>query len=88
MQRIRDIGSRRTWRDVDAVKTEFLTADEVVNLTIRAGTLTLKERDVINYHIDPDLFDVFIKQGVYRDYAEQFLDPAQIDAVDDRALAG
>ena len=32
-------------------------------------------------HIDPDLFDVFVNQGVYRRYAEQFLDPWQIDEV-------
>ena len=177
LQRVRDIGSGRKWRNVDAVETEFLTADEVVNLTIRAGTLTLKERDVINHHIvatikmlealpwpkhlqhvpeyagghhermdgkgypkgltreqmsvqarmmgiadifealtardrpykhgmklsqamgimgnfrknghiDPDLFDVFVKQEVYRRYAEQFLDPAQIDAVDEAVLTG
>ena len=177
LQRVRDIGSGRKWRNVDAVETEFLTADEVVNLTIRAGTLTLKERDIINHHIvatikmleqlpwpkhltrvpeyagghhermdgkgypkgltreqmsvqarmmgiadifealtardrpykhgmklsqamgimgnfkkgghiDPDLFDVFVRQGVYRRYAEQFLDPAQIDAVDEAVLTG
>ncbi|MCF8151693.1 MAG: GAF domain-containing protein [Burkholderiaceae bacterium] len=176
-QRVRDIGSGRKWRNVDAVETEFLTADEVVNLTIRAGTLTLKERDIINHHIvatirmleqlpwpkhltrvpeyagghhermdgkgypkgltreqmslqarmmgiadifealtardrpykqgmkmsqamgimlnfkknghiDPDLFDVFVKQGIYRKYAEQFLDPVQIDEVDENALLG
>ncbi len=176
-QRVRDIGSRRKWRNVDAVETDFLTADEIDNLTIRAGTLTLKERDIINYHIvatikmleqlpwpkhltkvpeyagghhermdgkgypkgltreqmslqarmmgiadifealtardrpykpgmklsqamgimanfkknghiDPDLFDVFVKHGVYRHYAEQFLDPGQIDAVDEASLAG
>ena len=175
MQRVRDIGSGRRWRNVDAIETEFLTADEVENLTIRAGTLTLSERDVINHHIvatikmleqlpwpkhltkvpeyagghhermdgkgypkgltreqmswqarmmgiadifealtardrpykpgmklsqamsimanfrknghiDPDLFDVFIQQGVYRKYAEAFLDPGQIDAVDERQL--
>jgi HD-GYP domain-containing protein (c-di-GMP phosphodiesterase class II) len=33
-------------------------------------------------HIDPDLFDVFLKQGVYRRYAEKYLDPLQIDEVD------
>ena len=177
LQRVRDIGSRRKWRNVDAVETEFLTADEVVNLTIRAGTLTLKERDIINHHIvatikmleqlpwpkhltrvpeyagghhermdgkgypkgltreqmspqarmmgiadifealtardrpykqgmklsqamgimanfkksghiDPDLYDVFVRQGVNRRYAEQFLDPAQIDAVDEGVLTG
>ncbi|MCF8198578.1 MAG: GAF domain-containing protein [Sulfuritalea sp.] len=174
-QRVRDIGSSRKWRNVDAVETEFLTADEVVNLTIRAGTLTLKERDVINHHIvatikmleqlpwpkhltkvpeyagghhermdgkgypkgltreqmslqarmmgiadifealtardrpykqgmklsqamgimsnfkknghiDPDLFDVFVAQQIYRKYAEQFLDPTQIDEVDEDTL--
>jgi HD-GYP domain-containing protein (c-di-GMP phosphodiesterase class II) len=177
LQRVRDIGSGRKWRNVDAVETDFLTADEVVNLTIRAGTLTLNERDIINHHIvatimmleqlpwpkhltrvpeyagghhermdgkgypkgltreqmslqarmmgiadifealtardrpyksgmklsqamgimanfkkgghiDSDLFDVFVKQGVYRRYAEQFLNPAQIDAVDEKALTG
>jgi hypothetical protein len=176
-QRVRDIGGRRKWRNVEAVETDFLTADEIDNLTIRAGTLTLKERDIINHHIvatikmleqlpwprhltkvpeyagghhermdgkgypkgltreqmswqarmmgiadifealtardrpykqgmklsqamgimanfkknghiDPDLFDVFVKQGVYRRYAEQFLDPAQIDAVDEASLTG
>ena len=33
-------------------------------------------------HIDPDLFDLFLRSGIYLDYAEQFLDPAQIDSVD------
>ena len=33
-------------------------------------------------HIDPDLFELFLQSGVYRDYAEQFLDEAQIDEVD------
>lgn len=32
-----------------------------------------------NGHIDPDLFDVFIKQKVYEKYAQRFLDPEQID---------
>jgi HD-GYP domain-containing protein (c-di-GMP phosphodiesterase class II) len=177
LQRVRDIGSHRKWRNVDAVETEFLTADELDNLTIRAGTLTLKERDVINYHIvatikmleqlpwpkhltnvpeyagghhermdgkgypkgltreqmswqarmmgvadifealtardrpykpgmklsqamgimanfkrnghiDPVLFDVFVKGKVYLKYAQQFLDPQQIDAVDEAVLTG
>lgn len=30
-------------------------------------------------HIDPDLFDVFMSQGVYLRYARKFLPPAQID---------
>ena len=32
-----------------------------------------------NGHIDPDLFEVFIKEKVYLKYAEQYLDPNQID---------
>jgi len=32
-------------------------------------------------HIDPDLFDVFVRERVYLRYAEQFLDPWQIDDV-------
>ncbi len=33
-------------------------------------------------HIDPDLFELFLQSGVYRDYAKQFLSEAQIDEVD------
>ena len=165
------------WRNERGEQADFLTAEEIENLTIRAGTLTAEERAIINHHInvtikmlealpwpnhlknvpeyagghhermdgkgypkgltreqmsvqarmmgiadifealtardrpykhgmklsqamgimgnfkknghiDPDLFDVFVKQGVYRRYAEQFLDPAQIDAVDEAALTG
>ena len=171
MARVRDIGHRHTWRGVDGLEQEFLTANELENLTIRAGTLTQAERNTINHHIvatikmleqlpwpkhlkrvpeyagghhermdgkgypkgltrdqmsvqarvmgiadifealtakdrpykpgmklsqamdimhkfklnghiDPDLFDVFVSKGVYRDYALQFLDPWQIDEVD------
>ena len=35
-----------------------------------------------NAHIDPDLFDLFLSSGVYKDYAERFLEPAQIDEID------
>jgi HD-GYP domain-containing protein (c-di-GMP phosphodiesterase class II) len=33
-------------------------------------------------HIDPDLFDLFLTSGVWKEYADLFLDPAQIDEVD------
>ncbi|MDP2811718.1 MAG: HD domain-containing phosphohydrolase [Rhodocyclaceae bacterium] len=39
-----------------------------------------------NGHIDPDLFDVFVREKVYLKYARTFLDPLQIDAVDDASL--
>ena len=170
LQRLREISRQRVWRDVSGSEAEFLTADELENLSIRAGTLTSTERQIINQHIvttirmlenlpwpkhlkrvpeyagghhermdgkgyprglvreqmsvqarvmgiadifealtakdrpykagmtlsqalvimnkfkdnghiDPDLFDIFIEKGVYRRYAEQFLDPSQIDEV-------
>ncbi|REF02409.1 HD domain-containing phosphohydrolase [Cupriavidus plantarum] len=33
-------------------------------------------------HIDPELFDLFLTSGVYRQYAERFMAPEQIDEVD------
>lgn len=48
--RVRNIGSRHIWRNVDGVPSEFLSANETDNLCIRKGTLTAAERDVINYH--------------------------------------
>jgi HD-GYP domain-containing protein (c-di-GMP phosphodiesterase class II) len=165
------------WRDVSGHEANFLTDDEVKNLTIRAGTLTDDERKVINHHIvatirmlealpwprhltsvpeyagghhermdgkgypkgltreqmsvqarcmgiadifealtakdrpykkgktlsesleilgrmklnhhvDPDLFDVFVRRKVYRRYAEMFLDREQIDEVDESKIPG
>ena len=167
-QRVRRIGQDYKWRNVDGVETDFLTSDEMDNLTIRAGTLTQKEREIINHHIvatnkmleqlpwpkhlrnvpeyagghhermdgkgyprgltrdqmslparmmgiadifealtakdrpykpgmklsqalkimenfkngghiDPDLYDVFCREGVFRRYAETYLDPGQMD---------
>ena len=170
VQRVNDIANGYQWTGPDAQQSAFLSADELENLTIRGGTLTMKERDIINYHIvatikmldqlpwprhlknvpeyagghhermdgkgypkgltrdqmsvqarimgiadifealtardrpykkgmtlseamaimhkfrlnghiDPDLFDVFLHEKVYLRYAEQFLEPWQIDAV-------
>jgi hypothetical protein len=33
-------------------------------------------------HVDADLFNLFLRSGIYKDYAEQFLRPEQIDEVD------
>ncbi|CAB1368580.1 HD family phosphohydrolase [Denitratisoma oestradiolicum] len=170
-QRVRDIGTGHHWRNADGEEVPFLSEDEIENLTIRAGTLTQTEREVINHHIvatirmleqlpwpkhlrnvpeyagghhermdgkgypkgltreqmsiqarimgiadifealtardrpykpgmklsqaisilgnfarnghiDPDLFEVFVRQGVFKQYAERYMDPSQIDAVD------
>ncbi|MCZ7654256.1 MAG: hypothetical protein M5R42_08145 [Rhodocyclaceae bacterium] len=42
----------------------------------------------LNGHIDPDLFDVFVQQKVYLKYAEKFLDPEQVDEVDESKIPG
>jgi HD-GYP domain-containing protein (c-di-GMP phosphodiesterase class II) len=175
-QRVRHIAAYQ-WRDDDGKVSNFLSEDEVENLTIRAGTLTAAERQIINHHIevtikmleslpwprylknvpeyagghhermdgkgyprgltreqmsvqarvmgiadifealtakdrpykrgktltesltilgkfklgghiDPDLFDVFIREKVYLDYAKQFLAPEQIDDVDLSKIPG
>ncbi len=41
-----------------------------------------------NGHIDPDLFDVFIRQKVYLRYAERFMNASQIDTVDESRIPG
>jgi HD-GYP domain-containing protein (c-di-GMP phosphodiesterase class II) len=176
IERVRRIGQYR-WRDVSGHEANFLTDDEVKNLTIRAGTLTPEERQIINHHIvatikmlealpwpkhltkvaeyagghhermdgkgypkgltreqmsvqarcmgiadifealtakdrpykkgktlsesleilgrmklnnhiDPDLFDIFVRRKVYRRYAEMFLDKEQIDEVDESKIPG
>lgn len=33
-------------------------------------------------HIDPDIFELFLRSGIYRRYAEKYLRPEQIDEVD------
>ena len=33
-------------------------------------------------HVDAELFDLFLRSGVYRDYAERFMRPELIDSVD------
>ncbi len=36
---------------------------------------------VKDQHLDPDLFRLFLESGVYREYADKFLEPGQIDEV-------
>ena len=39
-------------------------------------------------HIDPDIFDVFIKEKVYLRYADEFLPKEQIDEIDESKIPG
>lgn len=49
-------------------------------------SLAIMARMKRNAHIDPDLFDLFVRSGTYLDYARRFLQPEQIDEVDADAL--
>ncbi len=52
VERVKQISTRFRWTDPSGTECNFLSEDEVKNLTIRAGTLTADERTVINHHID------------------------------------
>lgn len=51
-------------------------------------SLNILGRMKVNHHIDPDLFDIFIRNKIYLKYAELFLEPEQIDEVDDAMIPG
>jgi HD-GYP domain-containing protein (c-di-GMP phosphodiesterase class II) len=51
-------------------------------------SLEILGRMKLGGHIDPDLFDVFVRRKVYRRYAEIFLDKEQIDDVDESKIPG
>ena len=41
-----------------------------------------------DYHIDEELFEIFVKSGVYKKYAKEFVNSDQIDNVDEAAVLG
>jgi len=51
-------------------------------------SLTILGKFKLGGHIDPDLFDIFIREKVYLDYAKQFLAPEQVDEVDLNKIPG
>jgi HD-GYP domain-containing protein (c-di-GMP phosphodiesterase class II) len=50
--------------------------------------LTILGKMKLDNHVDPDLFDVFVREKVYVTYAERFLKPEQIDDVDLSRIPG
>ncbi len=42
----------------------------------------------LDNHIDPDIFDLFVRDKIYLSYAEKFLDSEQIDEVDHAKIPG
>lgn len=51
-------------------------------------TLNILGKMRLDNHIDPDIFDLFIREKIYLRYAEKFLEPAQIDEVDVASIPG
>jgi HD-GYP domain-containing protein (c-di-GMP phosphodiesterase class II) len=53
-----------------------------------SDSLAILGRMKENGHVDPDLFDIFVREKVYLSYAREFLDPEQIDQVDEKRIPG
>lgn len=51
-------------------------------------TLNILGNMKLNQHIDPDVFDLFIREKIYLQYAQKFLDPEQIDVIDEANIVG
>ena len=41
-----------------------------------------------DYHIDEDLFEIFVKSGIYKKYATEYVAETQIDDVDETSVLG
>ena len=41
-----------------------------------------------DYHIDEDLFEIFVTSGVYKKYANDHVAESQIDEVDEDSVLG
>ena len=41
-----------------------------------------------DYHIDEDLFEIFVKYGVYKSYAKEYVASNQLDNVDESSVLG
>ena len=51
-------------------------------------TLTILGKMKLENHIDPDIFDLFVREKIYLRYAEMFLEADQIDNVDEANIPG
>ncbi len=51
-------------------------------------SLRILGRMRVDNHVDPDLFEIFLREGVYREYADRFLAADQIDAIDWSTIPG
>ncbi len=69
---------------------EALTANDrpYKSANTLSESLVIMGKFRLNGHIDPDLFDVFVREKVYLKFAETYLEPEQIDAPDHTMIPG
>ncbi len=48
--------------------------------------LKIMREMVLDNHLDGELFSCFVRNGIYREYAETYLHPDQLDAIDEAEL--
>lgn len=77
MMGIADIFEALTARDRPYKKAKTLTE-----------SLFILGKMKMDHHVDPDIFDLFIRDKIYLKYAQQFLEPEQIDDVDESKIPG
>ena len=77
MMGIADIFEALTSRDRPYKKAKTLTE-----------SLHILGKMKLDNHIDPDIFDLFVHEKIYLRYAEKFLEPSQIDEVDESKIPG
>lgn len=51
-------------------------------------SVAILHKMVLDKHIDGDVFELFLRSGVYRDYGQRFLSPEQMDEVDINTYLG
>ena len=59
----------------------------MINTQATAQTSTTTMASMVNdKHIDPDLFELFVRHSVYLEYGREYLSPEMIDDVDIESL--
>ena len=58
--------------DISMLRLDRYKKGKALSEAIRIMSFMKKEQ-----HIDPELFDLFLRSGVYREYAEQHMRPEQ-----------
>jgi HD-GYP domain-containing protein (c-di-GMP phosphodiesterase class II) len=50
--------------------------------------LAIMGKLVLNNHLDGDIFTIFVRSGVYKEYINKFANPKQLDTFDIESIPG